>query len=296
MSLIDSAITVKHRFAEQAAVAETPAAGTAYIYVKTDGRLYVKNDAGVESQTGGALGVAQITPTELTIASGAITVTQGFHKIDTQGNAGTDDLDTINGLVANAFYLFKPEDLARVVKFKHGTGNIISRTISDTVMTDTGIFGWSDGTNFYPITPSSPNDVDPWGGVPDADVNIPAQDTTGELYSINGIYFALWQTYQLSSGMSFDAIPNMHLIFDSATAFQAQINDSTTAAGMAWEIQVLTAPGAGNHTLRLGAGCTFDGVNNTASFNATSDLLEGKWISATRFLIKTNTSVTLSST
>ena len=35
--------------------------------------------------------------TELTIASGAIAITQNNHTVDTQGDAATDDLDTING-------------------------------------------------------------------------------------------------------------------------------------------------------------------------------------------------------
>ena len=37
------------------------------------------------------------SPTELTIASGAITVTQSFHVVDTEADAASDTLDTING-------------------------------------------------------------------------------------------------------------------------------------------------------------------------------------------------------
>jgi hypothetical protein len=36
-------------------------------------------------------------PTTLTVSGGAITVTQGFHLVDTEGGASVDDLDTING-------------------------------------------------------------------------------------------------------------------------------------------------------------------------------------------------------
>jgi hypothetical protein len=36
-------------------------------------------------------------PTTLTIAAGVVTKTQGFHLVDTEGGAASDDLDTING-------------------------------------------------------------------------------------------------------------------------------------------------------------------------------------------------------
>lgn len=282
---------------KESAAPATPDSGFAAIYVKSDGRLYIKNDAGTEAQTGGALGVAQITPTELTIASGAITVTQGFHKIDTQADAGTDDLDTINGLVANAFYLFKPENVARIVKFKHGTGNIQSRTISDTVMTSTGIFGWSDGTNFYPITPSSPNDVDTWGNfAPDNSVTFISQDSTGEAYSHKGETMKLWTPFQFNADISFDAIAGLHALFDSTTAFTMTINASSIIAGMAWKAQVLQAPGAGTHKLLLPSGVSFNvGGDRAALFDNTADFLEGSFISATRFLLApTTTGVTYS--
>ena len=41
------------------------------------------------------LGLNLTDSTELTIASGAITVTQSYHTIDTESDAATDDLDTI---------------------------------------------------------------------------------------------------------------------------------------------------------------------------------------------------------
>jgi len=287
MGNIETATTRWHRFAEQGSTPATPAAGYGIIYTKTDSKWYSKNDAGTETELGGGggLGNAQDAPTELTIASGAITVTQGFHKIDTEADAGTDDLDTINGLVANALYLFKPENTARIVKFKHGTGNIISPTSSNVVMTDAGIFGWSDGTNFYPQTPSKPNDVDTWGSYPDDSINFLVTDnSSGEAFSITGDEIQLWRTYQLTGAQNITTVPNLHLLLDSATAFLTTVT-GTPLAGSAWVIQVLTAPGAGSHTVKLPSGCTYDGTNNTASFNATSDFLEGKWISATRLLL-----------
>jgi hypothetical protein len=62
--------------------------------------------------------------TELTISSGAITVTQNFHTIDTQSDAATDDLDTISGGTDGMIVVFRLANAARAVVFKHATGNI----------------------------------------------------------------------------------------------------------------------------------------------------------------------------
>ncbi|KKN32287.1 hypothetical protein LCGC14_0815290, partial [marine sediment metagenome] len=90
--------------------------------------------------------------TELTIASGVITVTQTHHTIDTQADAGTDDLDTINGLVANQLYFLYPAHDARTVVFKHGTGNIECIGNQDIPLDDAHDFVWAfspDGSNIY---------------------------------------------------------------------------------------------------------------------------------------------------
>lgn len=62
--------------------------------------------------------------TELTIATGAITCTQAFHTVDTEADAASDDLDTINGVAAGELVYLVPNNTGRTVVFKHGTGNI----------------------------------------------------------------------------------------------------------------------------------------------------------------------------
>jgi len=66
------------------------------------------------------------TPTELTIASGSITTTQTFHRVDTQADASSDDLDniTIPATGDNQFRLLRIEDDSRNVRIRHGFGNI----------------------------------------------------------------------------------------------------------------------------------------------------------------------------
>ena len=61
---------------------------------------------------------------ELTIASGEITVVNSHHKIDTESDASTDDLVTINGGVGGQILLIQPANTARTIVAKDGTGNL----------------------------------------------------------------------------------------------------------------------------------------------------------------------------
>lgn len=61
---------------------------------------------------------------ELTIASGVVTATSGYHRIDTEADAASDDLDTISGLTTGQLLVIRAENSARTVVVKNGTGNI----------------------------------------------------------------------------------------------------------------------------------------------------------------------------
>ena len=86
----------------------------------------------------GALGPDDGGPTELTIASGAVTATGSFHLIDTQGDASTDDLDTItpwSGIRDGQMLIIRPASDDRTIVVKNGTGNITlasTRTLDQT--------------------------------------------------------------------------------------------------------------------------------------------------------------------
>jgi hypothetical protein len=73
---------------------------------------------------------------ELTIASGAITIVQGNHTIDTEGDAASDDLDTISGAPEGMMLLVRPASGARTVVLKHNTGNIICPGAVDISLAD----------------------------------------------------------------------------------------------------------------------------------------------------------------
>jgi hypothetical protein len=62
--------------------------------------------------------------TELTISSGAVTATKNYHTLDTEGGAGTDDLDTINGGSDGQLLILRDDADGRDVTAKDGTGNL----------------------------------------------------------------------------------------------------------------------------------------------------------------------------
>jgi hypothetical protein len=62
--------------------------------------------------------------TELTISGGVVTATKSYHSIDTEGDGGTDNLDTISGGTDGAMLVIRAANSARDVVVKHGTGNI----------------------------------------------------------------------------------------------------------------------------------------------------------------------------
>lgn len=66
--------------------------------------------------------------TELTINAGAITITQNYHRVDTEDDDATDDLDTINGGAAGMMLILRQENSARDVTLRHGIGNIRTST------------------------------------------------------------------------------------------------------------------------------------------------------------------------
>lgn len=95
---------------------------------------------------------------ELTIASGVITVIQNYHKVDTQGDAASDDLDTITAgtNVAAGFILhLRVESDARTVVLKNGTTPADNLDLGADVTLDETYKTYSlvyDGTNWRSLS------------------------------------------------------------------------------------------------------------------------------------------------
>lgn len=103
------------------------------LFLRTDGSsdtlLYGNTDGGttwVAYDNGGA-GATQpdlifTAATELTIATGAIAVTQGVHTVDTEADAASDALTDITGGTAEEVVLLRPANAARTVVITHAIG------------------------------------------------------------------------------------------------------------------------------------------------------------------------------
>lgn len=64
------------------------------------------------------------TSSEVTISSGAISISKTRHRVDTEGNAATDLLDTINGGAEGDVLELSLENAGRLVTVRHNAGNI----------------------------------------------------------------------------------------------------------------------------------------------------------------------------
>jgi hypothetical protein len=92
------------------------------------------------------------TGTELTIASGAVAATRSYHTIDTEADAGSDDLDDITGGADGELLLLRPASGARTVVLRHAIGankiaTLGGRNLSLTEATDWALL-MSDGTQW----------------------------------------------------------------------------------------------------------------------------------------------------
>ena len=82
--------------------------------------VYAMANAGLS-----ALGnLAFAASTEKTISGGIITADLILHRIDTEGDAGTDNLDTITHTAGTDFVFVRAENAIREVVLKDGTGNL----------------------------------------------------------------------------------------------------------------------------------------------------------------------------
>lgn len=91
--------------------------------------------------------------TELTIASGVVTITQDRHTIDTEGDAASDDLDTISGGTAEQVIYLRPANAARTVVLKHNVGNIFCPFAEDISLAEStdGVMLLFDGSKWIPL-------------------------------------------------------------------------------------------------------------------------------------------------
>lgn len=91
---------------------------------------------------------------ELAIASGVVTITRAYHTIDTEGDAASDDLDTINGGSAGDVIILQAANASRTVVCKDGTGNLRLAGDFSITHTDDTIMLLSNGSVWVEISRS----------------------------------------------------------------------------------------------------------------------------------------------
>ena len=98
-----------------------PAAGHISDNARTEGEVKADLDAMVAVMRELPGGEAE---TELTIASGSITPTRAAHSVDTESDAASDDLTTIDQTnhPDGRMLLLREENASRVVTLKHAAG------------------------------------------------------------------------------------------------------------------------------------------------------------------------------
>ena len=156
-----------------------------------EGRSYAETLADLSGQATGAFdwnnqnlnNIKQVNmtdPTELTIVSGAITKTQGFHTVDTESDAATDYLDTINGGTTGDLLFLEAANTARTIIMRDGVGNI---RLSHENFIKSYSFKSSLGSSgtYY---------VDGWYSAPAADANLTQASTTVTYGTANIAYGA----------------------------------------------------------------------------------------------------------
>ena len=105
----------------------------------------LKVDAGLESvSVGGFFNLKFIS--ELTIASGEITVTGSFHSVDTQNDDATDNLDTINGgQVEGNIIMLKSANDGRDTTITESGNCLVSGSAALITTADTWMARWDAG-------------------------------------------------------------------------------------------------------------------------------------------------------
>lgn len=124
-----------------------------FIIDKDNGKVNFKQDATFEKNLKIDRFLRIPAASELTISSGVVTVTQTHHKIDTQSDASSDNLDTINGGTEGDIIILESANAGRDITIRHNIGNIRNKNTSNQVMDDYGkaFIYFYDGTNWIQL-------------------------------------------------------------------------------------------------------------------------------------------------
>ncbi len=91
--------------------------------IKQNGGVFGRNPSFKDVEVDRLYFNATTNGPEVTIASSAITISSSYVRVDTEGDAGTDDLDTINGGKIGQLLILRARNSSRTVVVKDA-GNL----------------------------------------------------------------------------------------------------------------------------------------------------------------------------
>ncbi len=134
--------------------------------------------------------------------------------------------------------------------------------------------------------------LDAWGGVVDETLDFPVEFGGTDNYRVTGREIRQVAYELITATGSRTANPVAYFELSSASAIALTISGAPVAGDVIEIYRVGT--GGVTHTVVLSGSVTWDGTNKTANFNGDADYIRAIAISATRWRVLQNTSVTFS--
>tara|TARA_R110002020_G_scaffold428834_1_gene638344 strand:- start:8633 stop:9202 length:570 start_codon:yes stop_codon:yes gene_type:complete len=126
------------------------------VYMSSNGNQVVDKNLNVFGRTKSKITVSDLIfekGEELTISSGVITVTHSYHQIDTESDASSDNLNTINGGADGQILILRTSSNSRDVIVKNDDGNILISDGDDHTLgtANSVIVLFKNGNNWYEL-------------------------------------------------------------------------------------------------------------------------------------------------
>lgn len=215
---------------------------------------------------------------ELTIATGAVTITGTHHTIDTESDAASDDLDTINGGVDGMIIIVRAENTARTVVLKDGTGNIETPDGSDITLDNTEkevMLKYDGATSDWHVIAQPPASAGGWVPLQTQTVSVAVAsvDFTSNIDSTYKKYAVVFDSVRLATdGATLRIRTGNGGAFDSGASDYSYVYTGRFSGGAATDEQAAIAQiqlgiGTGNATNEGASGIVYiSDPSNTSTY------------------------------
>ena len=155
-SMLDGQTSIQKESNSQVAIYKKKFGKLWKSYMSSNGDQYVDRNINISGRAKSKVTAKDLIfekGLELTISSGAITITHSYHQIDTESDASSDNLQTINGGSDGQILILRTSNSNRDVVLVHDSGNILISDGDDhTLSTNNGIIVlFKNGNNWYEL-------------------------------------------------------------------------------------------------------------------------------------------------